>query len=365
MKISKHLAALSLTLAAALPLTAVAPAQAQTAAYPHASHAVATVDSFGVKQLSALTPGSELAFSLSGTPGASVVLRIAGATDEVPMTEVRAGVYQGAYTVRSRDRLSAASLVTAQITKDGQASTVSMDQSLVLGARSPAPSAATGIAAFTVTAPERARPGDELVFALSGQPAGKARVQVEGVVKSIALTEVRRGVYEGSYTLRRGERINRNLVATGYLTVNRQESSQRFERRLAELSPAKHDDDRAADRDPARAPCAECGVIESVSLVEVRGDKPNVLGTIAGGVIGGVIGNQVGGGTGKDLATIVGAVGGAYAGNRIENSQDKVQVHRVLVRLDSGGSRSVDYAADPGLKVGAAVRFDKGVIARL
>ena len=365
MKTPSQLAALSLALSAALSMTVGTAAQAQTSAYHQAGPAVSTVDSFSVKQLPALTPGSELYFSLTGTPGASVVLRMAGATDDVAMTEGRAGVYQGAYTVRSRDRLNAASLVTAMITKDGHAASVTLDQSLVLGARSPVPVATGRITAFTVTAPDRARPGDELSFAMAGQPAGKARVKVEGVPAGIALTEMRRGVYEGRYTLRRGDRVNRNLVATGYLMVNRQESSQRFESRLADGDHAQRRDGRVANHEQARLSCAECGVVESVSLVEVRGDKPNVLGTIAGGVIGGVLGNQVGGGTGKDLATIVGAVGGAYAGNRIENSQDKVQVHRVLVRLDSGATRSVDFATDPGLKVGAAVRVDNGVIARL
>ena len=110
--------------------------------------------------------------------------------------------------------------------------------------------------------------------------------------------------------------------------------------------------------------CVECGVVESIDLVTIKGDKPNVLGTIAGGLLGGVLGNQVGGGTGKDLATIAGAVGGAYAGNRVENSMDKTQVHRVLVRLDSGATRSVDYAADPGLQVGARVRFDTDTLVR-
>jgi outer membrane lipoprotein SlyB len=106
-------------------------------------------------------------------------------------------------------------------------------------------------------------------------------------------------------------------------------------------------------------------VVESVRVVEVRGDKPNVLGTIAGGVLGGVLGHQMGGGSGKDLATIAGAVGGAYAGNRIENSRDVSKLHRVVVRMDSGASRSIDLAADPDLKTGAAVRIESGGIVRL
>ena len=353
----------SLSLALALSLGTAAQAQSNTDRYNHGP--VAVVESFGVKQLPALNPGSELVFSLTGTPGARVILRIAGATDEVPMSEGRPGSYSGDYTVRLRDRLSAASLVTAQVTKDGQTHSVAMDQSLVLGARSPAPPPVDKIARFSVTAPEHVQPGDELQFKLTGAPAGEARVAVQGVSTVIALAEVQRGVYEGRYTVRRGDKLKRDLVATGYLVVNRQESSQRFDSRLADGGNSARADRRQADERQSRANCADCGVVESVSLAEVKGDKPNVLGTIAGGVLGGVIGNQVGGGSGKDLATIVGAVGGAYAGNRIENNQDKVQVYRVLVRMDSGATRSIDYANDPGLKVGAAVRIDNGAIVRL
>ena len=352
----------ALSLALALTLGTAALAQPNSDRYPY--RVVATVDSFGVKQLSTVKPGSELAFSLNGTPGASVLLRIAGATGEVPMTEGRPGSYSGDYTVRLRDRVSAASVVTAQITKDGQTVSVAMDQSLVLGARSPAP-AVDNIARFTVTAPERPLPGDELLFALTGAPGGAARVVVHGVPTVIALSEVQRGVYEGRYTLRRGDDVKRDLVATGYLVVNRQESSQRFDSRLADGGNSARVDRRQADDRQGRVQCAECGVVESVTLAEVKGDKPNVLGTIAGGLIGGVLGSQVGGGSGKDLATIAGAVGGAFVGNRIENSQDKVQVHRVLVRMDTGATRSIDYATDPGLRIGAAVRFDNGVIVRL
>jgi outer membrane lipoprotein SlyB len=290
---------------------------------------------------------------MSGPSGARVSLRIAGATAEVPMTEDRPGAYSGDYTVRMRDRLSAASLVTAIITKDGRTSSVSMDQSLVLGARSPAPASNARIERFVVTAPERARPGDDLQFTLTGAPGGQARVVVQGVSDGIALVESQRGVYEGRYTLRRDDRLQRQLVATGYLKVNRQESSQRFDSRLADGGNV------------ARASCAECGVVESVGLVEVKGDQPSVLGTIAGGVLGGVLGHQVGGGSGKDLATVVGAVGGAYAGNRVENNMRVTQVHRVLVRMDSGSTRSIDYAADPALKAGVAVRIENGTLVRL
>ncbi len=358
MKIPSHLAALGL----ALSLGFGQPVLAQSSRDAYANRPTATVEWFGVEQLRTLAPGSELSFTLNGTPGASVRLQIVGATDEVRMSEGRPGNYSGAYTVRSRDRLSAASLVTALVTKDGQTMSVAMDQSLVLGARSPVPQPVSRISDFTVTARDRVRPGDELEFAMTGAPSGAARVKVQGVSAGIALTEVRRGVYEGRYTLRRGDRVTRDLDATAFLVVNQRESSQRFARGSRDEEDAVNRDRRAGEERQRAATCIECGVVESVDVVQIKGDKPNILGTIAGGLIGGVLGNQVGGGSGKDLATIAGVVGGAYAGNRVENNMDKAEVHRVLVRLDSGATRSVDYPSDPGVRVGTRVRFDNGAI---
>ena len=70
----------------------------------------------------------------------------------------------------------------------------------------------------------------------------------------------------------------------------------------------------ARNPQPAVAACPECGVIESVRSVEVKG-QGSAVGVITGGVIGGVLGNQVGKGKGRDLATVGGAVlgGGARA----------------------------------------------------
>ncbi len=358
MKIPFQFAALALALSMGLTPVALA----QTTGDRYGNRPVAAVESFGVAQLKSLSPGSELSFTLNGTPGASVRLRIAGATDEVQMYEGQPGAYTGAYTVRTRDRLTAASLVTAMITKDGQTVNVAMDQSLVQGARSPVPRTVARISDFTVTARDRVRPGDELEFALTGAPNGAAHVKVQGVPARIVLTEVRRGVYEGRYTLRRDDRVTRDLDATAFLVVNKQETSQRFERGQGDEGRASNRDRRANEQRQSPVACVDCGVVESVNLVTIKGDKPNVLGTIAGGILGGVLGNQVGGGSGKDLATIAGAVGGAYAGNRVENNMDKTQVHRVLVRLDSGATRSLDYPADPGLQVGARVRFDNDAI---
>ncbi len=373
MKIKRQLTVLALALSAALPMSVPTAALAQTAIHSH--RAAPAVQSFGVTQVSTVSPGSELAFVLNGTPGATVTLQITGATGEVQMDEVQPGAYEGRYTVRSRDRLNNKSPVVAQMQKDGLSTRVSLRQSLVLGARDLVAAPLERITGFSVEAPERVRPGDEINFSLTGQPGGQARVTLIGVRRSIPLTEVRPGVYEGSYVLRRDDKMRGDLVADGFLINNRIESSQRYGRSQAEGGLAYGRDDRRGDRadrndrndrtDRSTVACVGCGRVESVTQVEVKGDSPNVIGTIAGGLLGGVIGNQVGGGSGKDVARVLGAVGGAYAGNRIENNMGKAVVYRVAVRLDGGATQSFDYAEDPALQVGARVRVDNGALVRL
>lgn len=356
---------LLLALAAALPLTVGTSAHAQTAAT-----ATITAQSFGVEQVRALTPGTELAFKLSATPGSEVTLQIGGATSGVRLNEVRPGMYEGDYTIRTRDRLTATSLVTARIARDGREMNATLDQSLVRGA--PSPVQAARIGAFSVNAPDRIRAGDELKFSLSGVPGGTARVAVDGITTSIPLTEVSRGLYEGSYTVTRRERLRGKLVATGFLKVGQKETSQRFVRQQVANNNTNENGntygcDRRDGRDARRADMvgATCGAVTAVGKAEIDdGDSRNVLGTVAGGVIGAVIGNQVGDGKGKDIARIVGAVGGAYAGNRIQNARNKTTVYRVTVQLDDGSTKNFDHAVDPVLQVGARVKIVDGAIVR-
>lgn len=361
MNLPSRLSVLLLALAAALPLTVGTSAHAQTAATT-----AVTADSFSVEQVRELTPGTELAFRLTATPRSEVTLQIGGATSAVRLNEVRPGVYEGDYTVRTRDRLTANSLVTARILRDGREMNATLDQSLLRGAPSPVQVARIG--AFTVNAPDRIRAGDELKFSLSGVPGGTARVAVEGIAASMPLTEVSRGLYEGSYTVSRRDRLRGNLVATGFLKVGQKETSQRFVRDQVantNTNTNAYGCDRSDDRDARRADMigATCGVVTAVNKTEIAdGDSHNVLGTVAGGVIGAVIGNQVGSGSGKDIARIVGALGGAYAGNRIQNAREKTTVYRVTVQLEDGSTKNFDHAVDPVLPVGARVKIVDGAI---
>ena len=377
MNIKHTLSVVLYTLAASLPLT---PAIAQAQTYnadarsdnrsDTRSGAAARIDAFSVGQLSSVRPGVELEFDLSGTRGAQVTLQIAGTSKVVKMDETRPGHYEGSYTVSSRDRITAASLVTARMVKDGQSITASLDQSVVSGARSPAAGLAR-IAAFTVTAPDRVRPGDELTFSMTGTPGAKAGVALNGVPNRIALAETSPGVYQGSYTVRRQDRPENSLAATGFLAVNNQESTQRFSRENVASGDAGRDQrgenrsDNRGDGSRAHQVCANCGVVESVNVVESKSDTSNAIGTIAGGLLGGVLGNQVGGGTGKDLATIAGAVGGAFAGNRVENNMAGPKQYRVTVRLDNATVQTFTYAVDPAVKVGTRVKVENNLLVRL
>ena len=393
MNIKYQLSILSLALAAALPMTVPAAAVAQTAA----SASELRISALSVEQVRRLRPGNVLSFTLDGTPGSTVTLEIAGATKTLQLGEERPGVYAGDYTIRTRDRLTASSRVTARLLKNGRTTSAMLGSSLLLGANDPAPVATAPITGFNVTAADGFQPGDELNFSLRGRPGGAARVTLQGVDKQIALTEVSRGLYEGSYVIRRQDRLQNELVADGFLMSDRRETSQRFERRIerasndagrneyrsdnrsdnrednrsASRNDARNDsrnDSRNNARDPRQQPviaCSTCGAVQSINVVEVKGDSPNVIGTIAGGVLGGVVGNQVGGGSGKDLATILGAVGGAYAGNRVENNIGKTKVFRLTVRLDGGSTQEFDYANDPAMQVGTRVKVENGLLVRL
>jgi outer membrane lipoprotein SlyB len=248
------------------------------------------------------------------------------------------------------------------MTKDRHTVTATLDQSVVAGARSPAAGIAR-IAEFDVTAPDRVRPGDELKMTMTGSPGGKANVAVKGIPQRIALTEVHRGVYEGSYTVRRQDRVAPRLSATGFLTLDGRESSRPFEREtMTSSGPERRD---VADRSRRVEECPNCGVIQAVNLVEVKGEGHNVIGTVAGGVVGGVLGRQVGGGSGKDLATVAGALGGAYAGNRVQNKMGNTTQYNVVVRLESGTLQTLTFTADPGFKAGDRVKVENGAIVRL
>jgi outer membrane lipoprotein SlyB len=118
---------------------------------------------------------------------------------------------------------------------------------------------------------------------------------------------------------------------------------------------------QVASNVPARAICADCGVVESARVVETRGEGSGI-GVVGGAVVGGLLGNQVGSGNGNKIATVAGAVGGAVAGNEVEKRVKTKKSYEVVVRFEDGRSRVFHEANSGGWRVGDRVRVVDGVI---
>ncbi len=111
---------------------------------------------------------------------------------------------------------------------------------------------------------------------------------------------------------------------------------------------------RAAPK-PTAAACAQCGVVESVQAVKLKGEASGV-GAVAGGVLGGVVGNQFGSGNGRAAMTVLGAVGGGVAGHEVEKNVKSKTVFNVRLRMDDGTTRTLQQAQAPA--VGARVQVE-------
>lgn len=129
----------------------------------------------------------------------------------------------------------------------------------------------------------------------------------------------------------------------------------------AAAEPVHKADVKLASSTQSAAVCTDCGVIESVQIVnDVK--KTSGVGIVGGAVVGGLLGHQVGGGRGKDLATVGGAVGGAVAGNEIEKRVGSTQHYEITVRFDNGSSRVFNQTNPPTWQAGDHVRVVDGAI---
>ncbi len=323
------------------------------------------IDGFDVEPATRLSAGYDLMFILYGSAGGAATVQINGVVDRFPLEEIEAGVYEGTYTIRSRDRITAGATVTANLRLGNRIATEILDESLLAGAASrsdtkraadaAALAAVVKIEHFEVDPATSLDSGAELFFSLSGSPGAKASVRINGVKGKLSLAEVVTGVYEGAYTVKDRDRISANSGVTATLRRGEQEASVVLGQSLL----------AAAGRVPsargAARYCANCGVVEAINPIEGKGDG-SYLGKIAGGVVGAVIGSQIGKGRGTTAAEIAGAVGGAVAGNEIEKRVKKTRHYEVTARLQGGGTQTISYATEPAFKVGDKVRVENGTL---
>ncbi|MBI3524358.1 MAG: glycine zipper 2TM domain-containing protein [Betaproteobacteria bacterium] len=357
MKIAQKILVGMLAMSASLPL-AMLSGQAQAQPYSQ-SQATLRIEGFNVDEVPRLNPGVDLNFSIYGTPGGQVSLRIEGATHSLMLLEVEAGLYEGTYTISDRDRIAARSPVTANLRQGNQVVSAVLNESLQVGvgyhSAAAMPGPLPGIERFDVEPAADLSGGNDLRFTVFGTPGGKVDLVIGGVKGKVFLPEVSKGEYASTYTIKNRDRIASNSVVTANLRVGE---------RLASVTLGKPLQSAAAYA-PTRAArnCNNCGSVEAINLVEVKGEG-GYLGTIGGGIVGALLGSQVGGGNGRTAAQIAGAVGGAYAGHAIEGNARKTNHFEVVVRLQNGTAQTISYAADPGFRVGDKVKVNDGVIVR-
>ena len=129
------------TLAGLLALSAAVPAAlvSSGASAQQSPYAVPgpRIDGFDVRPAARLSPGNEMKFTLHGSPGGSASLRIDGGVDRFPLEEVEPGVYEGIYTIGTRDRITPTSTVTVNLRAGNRIATEILDEPVVAGARRP------------------------------------------------------------------------------------------------------------------------------------------------------------------------------------------------------------------------------------
>ena len=325
-----------------------------------ATNTMPKIEGFDVEPVKRLSAGSELLFTLYGTPGGTASVRINSVTRRIFLDEVETGIYEGAYTIKKNDRLVADTTVTANLRVGNQIASELLDASMLAGARSASrrtvdASALPVIETFDVDPVNRLLPGEQLFFNLHGTPAAKASIHIAGVKGKLVMQEVQSGAYEGSYTVTDRDRLAYDAVVTATLQLGGNEVSATLGRSLLSGSNTIPSARRAIKF------CANCGVIEAVNLIEVQGDG-GYLGKIAGGLVGGLLGSQVGQGRGTTAAEIAGVVGGVVVGNEIEKRSKKTTHYDVIARLQGGGSQTVTYATAPSFRVGDKIRVENGAL---
>ncbi|HEX8612224.1 MAG TPA: glycine zipper 2TM domain-containing protein [Telluria sp.] len=350
---------------AAMPLftlTMAAPAQAQQYNNNAATYNP-VIRGFDVEEVRNLRPGVELNFNLYGTPGGRATLSIAGANRNLNLTETEPGQYEGTYTLGSRDNITGRSAVTANLRVGNQVTSGVLSESLLRDVgRHPRDTQGREraadvprIARFEVQPNDDLTPGNELVFSVYGTPGAKVDMAIAGTRGVFFLPEVNPGEYSGGYTIRRADRITPNSAVTANMRVGNRVSTATLNKplRMVSATPAPRE---------VRY-CTNCATVDAINVVEVNGDG-NYLGTIGGGVVGAVLGSQVGKGSGRTAAQIAGALGGAYVGRNIERNAKKTQHYEVVIRFANGGTQTVTYENDPGLRVGEKVKISDGVLSR-
>lgn len=201
------------------------------------------IDAFIIDATAPLTPGSDIDFTVEGTPKGQASVRITGVNKNIVLREVDQGTYEGTYTVSRRDKLGTQPTARATLRVRGLASITTQalpTAAAVAATPVPAPAAAAPPAAaampnierFGVTPVAKIEPGADLRFNAIGTPGGRALLTIDGVVRDVPMQEIRPGRYEGAYTIKRNDNFPASLTITMSLEANGQVSRSRLNQAL-------------------------------------------------------------------------------------------------------------------------------------
>jgi len=266
------------------------------------------IDGVAVEQVSGLAAGVPLRFTVYGTPGASVALRIEGGWRVLALREAEPGIYEGTYVIDAHDAIRPASRVTATLQQAGALAHADLEEPLLLAevplpwadaaaklassnaipVPSPAPPARSAPAAPTPAAPVAAPP-------IAAAPVPAAPIAAPAFPVVVA-------------------------------------------------------------RAPARVVCDDCARVESVREVEAR--PLGAIGAIAGAIAGAVLGDELGREHNRRMTRLLGAIGGALAGREVERRVNQRIEYEVVLRTNDGRTQVRRYDHVPPFAPGATVRLD-------
>jgi len=329
--VSFHRLLMSAALAAALgcaPPLAAAREPARSAAPS------AIVDGVDVEQVAAIGAGVPLNFTVFGTPGALVVLRIDGGRRVLELREAEPGVYEGSYVIDGADAIRPESRVTATLQKDGAVAYAALDEPLLL-ARGTVPWGvdAAGAATARSAAPSPAVVPSPSPFpalpAGTPEPFAAAPVPPTGTAASLAATPVPE--------TGQGEATRPLPIAV---------TPQPVPRAAFSAAPSAVDS----------TSCSDCAVVEAVRAVEAA-PRGGVIGTIGGAIAGAILGKELGEAHKRRMLTVLGAIGGALAGRQIERRATQATEYEVDLRLADGTLLKRRYEQAPPFVAGATIRL--------
>lgn len=190
------------------------------------------ITTFEMEQAEKIAPGAELFFRVEGTPGSRATVRVGGVSRTLVLQEVDDGVYEGGYTLRPNDKAKPNSAATATLRRSGRSTSTTLahlaapPQVVQVPAPQPAQPqqrpVALALNRFVAQPVDKLEPGTELKFVAEGTPGAKASFSIENVASGIPMREVAPGRYEGSYTLKRLDKVTGGVPIVAALEANGQ-----------------------------------------------------------------------------------------------------------------------------------------------